>query len=138
MTSEQIREKRRVERAQFKLDRARAIASAAAEAEALYAAEGKIIPAEQIKASIPSAATWKPSPISSDPTIYPAMAETIAEEEILEAATELPQDVEHLQLTFPEAFFLIWTMDCLTVINATNVRYCLFPLCSTSELWDYV
>ena len=55
MTSEEVREKRRAERKQFKLDRAAAIAKAAAEAEAAFV-EGR----EAAPAFIPSGATWKP------------------------------------------------------------------------------
>lgn len=111
LTSEEIREKRRKERQQFKMDRARAQAEAAAEAEAAFA-EGR----EASTVHIPSGATWKPqasvgAEVSSLPEDSPDDGvEALEEEEPLE-------DVEHLQLTLQEAFFLIWTMDCLTVLD---------------------
>ncbi|PSR90595.1 hypothetical protein PHLCEN_2v4888 [Hermanssonia centrifuga] len=115
LTSEEIREKRRAERKQFKLDRARAIAEAAAEAEAAFA-EGREAPA----IAIPSGATWKPQSSMSDghetglPPQIDNGDEDFAEEEPLE-------DVEHLQLTLQEAFFLLWNLNCLTVLDpATN------------------
>ena len=36
-------------------------------------------------------------------------------------AAELLEDLEHLQLTLPEAFFLIWALDCLTVLDPKSV-----------------
>jgi tRNA-splicing endonuclease subunit Sen2 len=118
MTSEEITAKRREERKQFKIDRAQAMAAAAAEAEAAFA-EGRDIPST-ISAdgtrSIPSAATWKPQrqmslnegPLSED-----------LPDELEEEALE---DVEHLQLTLPEAFFLLWNLDCLTVHDPNTVH----------------
>lgn len=122
MTSEEIREKRRAERKQFKMDRAAAIAKAAAEAEAAFA-EGR----EAGPAFIPSGATWKPQPSSelSLPSEPP-------EDQSMDVAEELEplEDVEHLQLTLQEAFFLIWNLDCLTVLDPHTV-----PLLSSSEIY---
>ncbi|KAH6916132.1 tRNA-intron endonuclease [Coprinopsis sp. MPI-PUGE-AT-0042] len=53
-TSEEVTARRRAERKQFKLDRARAIAAVAQEAEERFEKEG-------IGPAIPSGATWKPS-----------------------------------------------------------------------------
>lgn len=40
-----------------------------------------------------------------------------------EGEEEVPlEDVEHLQLTLPEAFFLCWALDCLTVLDPKYVR----------------
>ncbi|KAI0794017.1 hypothetical protein C8Q74DRAFT_1193999 [Fomes fomentarius] len=111
MTSEEVREKRRAERKQFKLDRAAAIARAAAEAEAAFA-EGR----EAAPAFIPSGATWKPQQSSETSTLHTELPE---EENDVGAEEELEplEDVEHLQLTLQEAFFLAWTLDCLTVLD---------------------
>lgn len=93
------------------MDRAAAIAAAAAEAEAAFA-EGRSWEAERTpdgaRANIPSAATWKPKPKEET-------EET--PDEAVEQDEEPIEDVEHLQLTLPEAFFLLWNLDCLTVYD---------------------
>jgi tRNA-splicing endonuclease subunit Sen2 len=141
MTSEEITAKRREERKQFKFDRAQALAAAAAEAEVAFA-EGREAPST-ISAdgtrSIPSAATWKPqrqAPSNQGPS---------ASEDLSEEHDEEPlEDVEHLQLTLPEAFFLLWNLDCLTVYNpdtvltlhasaTTNISCLIYFLCRTSQ-----
>lgn len=174
MTSEEVTAKRRAERKQFKVDRARAIAQAAAEAEAAFR-EGRIVSLEETKANIPSAATWKPSssavnsasasvsntgPSSTNSTVITSTSETsnativptdtngdaAAAASTAEDATntaredghggggaeglhdadedEAPlEDVEHLQLTLPEAFFLCWALDCLTVLDPKSVCF---------------
>ncbi|KAJ7576867.1 hypothetical protein C8J56DRAFT_373085 [Mycena floridula] len=113
MTSEEVREKRRIERKQFKLDRAKAIANLAAEAEAVFEAEGRVVVPAVSGPSVPSGATWR-SPAA-------VLVESAAEQGQVEATPiedeEPPEDVEHLQLTLQEAFFLIWSLDCLTVLD---------------------
>ena len=96
------------------------MAEAAAEAERAFA-EGR----EATAIAIPSGATWKPQQSSSTDAPTPA-APTEAEKDIEEPAEEEPlEDVEHLQLTLQEAFFLLWNLDCLTVLDPTMVRACL-------------
>lgn len=114
LTSEEVREKRRKERQQFKIDRARALAEAAAEKEAAFV-EGR----QASVVAIPSGATWKPqtSAGASLPTSMPEQ-DTPEAEDIEE---DLVEDVEHLQLTIQEAFFLLWNLDCLTVLDPTTV-----------------
>ena len=123
MTSEEVREKRRAERKQFKQDRADAIARAAAEAEAAFA-EGRKIETTVV---IPSGATWKPQASAANEPVPSPPGSDEEEEEELEPIPEL----EHLQLTFQEAFFLVWTLDCLVVHHPTTVRtwfsYCILP-----------
>lgn len=121
MTSEEVREKRRAERRQFKLDRAAAIARAAAEAEAAFA-EGR----EAAPALIPSGATWKPSAASEVPSLPEPPAEEEDEAEVDEEDEPL-ENVEHLQLTLQEAWFLVWNLDCLTVLDSQTVRHRLTP-----------
>ena len=41
-------------------------------------------------------------------------------------ADEPIEDVEHLQLTLQEAFFLAYALDCLTVYDADTVRLLFF------------
>ena len=114
MTAEEVREKRRAERKQFKMDRAAAIANAAAEAEAAFA-EGR----EAAPAIIPSGATWKPQ-VYNQTTVLPE--EPPEDGEDADEELEPLQDVEHLQLTLQEAFFLIWNLDCLTVLDPHTVH----------------
>lgn len=116
MTSEEITAKRRAERRQFKLDRAQAIAAAAAEAEAAFA-EGREVPSivsADGTRSIPSAATWKPQAM-------PMEALTPSEDAFVEIDEEPLENIEHLQLTLLEAFFLLWNFDCLTVYESNTV-----------------
>ena len=119
LTSEEITAKRRAERKQFKLDRARAIAAVAEEAETIFATEGRVIQPALSGPAIPSAATWRPSPqpIPEDDT-----PPTPEEEPLTLDDEEPPEDIEHLQLTLQEAFFLSWNLDCLTVFDPHSVR----------------
>lgn len=120
LTSEEIREKRRAERKQFKLDRAAAIAANAAEAEAIFEAEGRVIVPALSGPGIPSSATWRPTPSVQEPPKTP-LGEELEAEEPFEDEEPL-EDVEHLQLTLPEAFFLLWNLDCLTVLDPHTVH----------------
>ncbi|KAH9004671.1 hypothetical protein EDB86DRAFT_3038103 [Lactarius hatsudake] len=123
MTSEEVTAKRRAERKQFKSDRAQAIAAAAAEAEAAFA-EGRVISVEETGVSIPSAATWKPS-LSIRNTALP---ERSLEGTVLDA--EPPEDMEHMQLTLSEAFFLTWALDCLCIYHPKTLE----PM-TLREIW---
>ena len=117
MTPEELTAKRRAERKQFKLDRARAIAAVAEEAELIFATEGRVIKPALSGPAIPSAATWKPMPEPiTDLAVTPAI-----EEEIGPIDEESLEDVEHLQLTLQEAFFLLWNLDCLSVLDPHTV-----------------
>ena len=113
MTSEEVTARRRAERKQFKFERAQAIAAAAAEAEAAFA-EGRVISIEETKTSIPSAATWKASLSIRNAASLP--------EEGADLDAEPPEDMEHMQLTLPEAFFLNWALDCLSIYHPKSVR----------------
>ena len=101
------------------------MAAVAAQAEAAFAADGSVIDPEARKAQVPSAATWKPSQ-PSILTSRGAPAE-VAEAEVkdddlgTEEDDEPVEEMEHLQLTLQEAFFLAWALDCLSVINPRTV-----------------
>lgn len=123
MTSEEVTAKRRAERRQFKLDRAAAIAAVAAEAEAIFEAEGRVIKPALSGPGIPSAATWRPSSSLTETPATPS-----SEEDVEPAELEPLVDVEHLQLTLQEAFFLAWGLDCLTILDPRTVRQCRFAL----------
>ncbi|KAI5121497.1 hypothetical protein M0805_006534 [Coniferiporia weirii] len=121
MTAEEVTAKRRAERRQFKLDRARALAEAALEAETAFASTGTVL--QEPSVIIPSAATWKPNVAthSAGPSaiaeLGPPTSDAIIEETHDGVTEEELVDIEHLQLTLQEAFFLIWTMDCLSVLD---------------------
>jgi tRNA-splicing endonuclease subunit Sen2 len=102
------------------LDRAQAIAVAAAEAEEVFAKEGRVLTSEDSRAAIPSAATWKPKAKALEEPGSPSSA--TQEPENIDDEVEPLEDLEHLQLTMQEAWFLVWTMDCLTVLDPTTVR----------------
>ena len=121
LTSEEITAKRRAERKQFKLDRAKAIAAAAAEAETAFKEQGRVIApgiAPDGTRIIPSAATWKPTSASAPSEQSPP---DIATDEVQEEIEPI-EDLEHLQLSLQEAFFLVWALDCLTVLHPETVR----------------
>ncbi|CAL1714972.1 unnamed protein product [Somion occarium] len=134
MTSEEIREKRRQERKQFKLDRAKALADAAAEADAAFR-EGR----EAALPAIPSGATWKPQPSIPDaiPETLPLDEAEDQDASVLEDVEPL-EDVEHLQLTIQEAFFLSWGLDCLTILEpSTNEPMSLQSIWSSFQQVHY-
>ncbi|KAH9989811.1 hypothetical protein BJV77DRAFT_1015309 [Russula vinacea] len=114
-----------------RLDRAQAIAAAAAEAEAAFA-EGRIISAEETGISIPSAATWKPS--DSTRSIVPPPSESL--QEMTDLSVEPLEDMEHMQLTLAEAFFLTWALDCLTICHPKRYdRLSMSRVNALREIW---
>jgi tRNA-splicing endonuclease subunit Sen2 len=98
------------------MDRANAIAAAAAEAEEAFR-EGKTVPSP---VTIPSGATWKPADETSEKENH------INPDKDWDGELDDIVDVEHLQLTPQEAFFLIWCFDCLSVLNPHTV--CFMPI----------
>lgn len=124
MTSEEVTAKRRAERKQFKLDRAKAMAAAAAEAEAAFQ-QGRIVStvyAPDGTRMIPSAATWKPKDDDTQPDEEDEDLERV-EADDGEDDQEAIENVEHLQLTLQEAFFLLWNLDCLSILNPDDVSH---------------
>jgi len=124
MTSEEVTAKRRAERKQFKADRAAAIAAVAEEAEHIFATQGRVITPALSGPSIPSAAMWKPPSLISAPTNDPPSP---LQQEHLDPLIH----IEHLQLTLQEAFFLLWTLDCLTILDPSSSQ----PM-SLQEIWQ--
>jgi hypothetical protein len=122
LTSEEVTARRRAERKQFKLDRARAILAVAEEAETIFATEGRVVQPALSGPAIPSAATWKPS---TQPVVEESVPH-IPQEDGSPEDEEPLLDVEHLQLTLQEAFFLMWKLDCLTVLDSNSVCF-FFP-----------
>lgn len=134
VTAEEVTAKRRAERRQFKLDRARAIAAAAMEAEAAFETHG-VVPSET-SVVIPSAATWRPSKPAQDAMTPPETIEgPVSPAEVgapvgqADIEEEELEDLEHLQLTLQEAFFLLWSLDCLSILSPTTVSI-QFQLCN--------
>ncbi|KAF8661343.1 hypothetical protein AX16_001438 [Volvariella volvacea WC 439] len=125
MTSEEVTAKRRAERRQFKIDRAQAIAAAAAQAEQLFATEGRVVVPALSGPDIPSAATWKPSRPVEDPSQPSPEQDSDAD------SGEPLEDIEHLRLTLQEAFFLIWNLDCLTIVDPTTDR-----IMTIQDIWQ--
>ncbi|KAF8328447.1 uncharacterized protein EI90DRAFT_3065397 [Cantharellus anzutake] len=142
LTAEELTAKRREERKIFKAERAQAILTAAAEAEATFIAEGRLPtpPTENISTTVRSnLATQK---LSSPPSEWrPADAAPLAEMEAtnsvltaernLPDGSELPENMEHFQLTLQEAFFLMWGLDCLLILDPMTERYL-----TVEETWD--
>ena len=136
LTAEEITAKRRAERQQFKLERAHAFAASVAEAEAAFAAGDtsvKITPLTRAAVAIFAARSSdrsdidnhpdlsRPDPRSNVQSTQVNSASAAVEEEIPEEV--ILEDLEHLQLTLQEAFFLLWSLDCLSVMDANTVRF---------------
>lgn len=124
LSSEEITSKRREERKQFKLDRARAIAAVAAQAEQVFATEGRVIIPTLSGPEIPSSATWRPTrPSRAETSNDTIPLDPIAvEDDSGEVHNEVElNDIEHLQLTFQEAFFLVWNLGCLSIRDPDTV-----------------
>ena len=122
VTSEEVTARRRAERRQFKLDRARAIAAVAEEAEELFEKEGTVVVPALSGPAIPSAATWKPSqPVIPEVSTPTTPAEEGADEQEEDWEERPIVNVEHMQLTLQETWFLIWNLDCLTVLHPDTV-----------------
>lgn len=139
-TAEDMTAKRRAERKQFKTDRADAIAAARSEAEAVFAATGALPPALSELAFIPSHSrptrpTPSDTPVPEVPVDVGHSKQTIASpqpfiKEIPGESSEEPvsepavvEQMEHLQLTLQEAFFLSWSLGCLRVLNPETVCF---------------
>lgn len=135
------------------------MAAAAAEAEALFRAQGKLpeAPTEHISTTVRAqlaaekkAAKGAPSSSDENTRNLPEDTLTGAQETRTKDAPEagsssgraqaeetgegknddLPEvdDMEHLQLTLQEAFFLCWCFGCLSVLDPKTVRdLCPFP-----------
>ena len=101
------------------MDRANAIVAAAAEAEEAFRA-GKTVPSSIV---IPSGATWKPTNEASEKELSTLSNSNNKLAENWNGELDDIVDVEHLQLTPQEAFFLIWCLDCLSVANPHTVWF---------------
>lgn len=104
--AERITAQRRNARKQFKQDRARAISEANEQAEAAFAAGQEA-----------DSATFLNAPQRPSEKI------TFANDSGLDVEEEdsLVEDIEHLQLTLQEAFFLCWSLRCLSIFERDAV-----------------
>ncbi|KAG8806176.1 tRNA splicing endonuclease subunit sen2, partial [Serendipita sp. 399] len=123
LTAEEITAKRREIRKQFKQERANAIAAAEAEAELSFAANPEANPV--VTTVIPSAQTAG---------LQKKLHETInahGSSNPLPELTEdeIPENMEHLQLSLQEAFFLAWAVGCLDLRSTSGA-----PI-SLQEFW---
>ncbi|KAG9080745.1 tRNA splicing endonuclease subunit sen2, partial [Ceratobasidium sp. UAMH 11750] len=127
--SELVTSKRREERKQFKATRAAYLAQATADAEAAFAADSSadiVIPtigsaSQAVRAAAVSAKSTQAIPTIDPippPTIEEPQAEPEPEEEFI-----APEDMEHLQLTLQEAYFLCWGLGCLRILDPSNGQY---------------
>ncbi|KZT37943.1 hypothetical protein SISSUDRAFT_986972 [Sistotremastrum suecicum HHB10207 ss-3] len=103
LTSEEITAQRREARKKFKQERAQALLEAAAQAEAAFAV-GQEAPAPVLPSRPAEHLIIPKRPTKDD----------VLEEDLPKEPTE---DLEHLQLTLPEAFFLVWGLGCLTIVD---------------------
>ena len=108
-TAEEVTAFRREQRKQFKNERAQALATAASEAEVFFQEKG--IPATPLPEG-----SLVPKPNYELP--LPSKLRTSGQEEdSVDMSNLLVDDMEHLQLTLPEAFFLTWTLGCLDILD---------------------
>ena len=119
LTAEEVTAKRRAQRQDFKRQRAEAIAAAEAEAEKAFSANPGVAPT--VTTVIPSAQTAGLNRFFAESDDGPLLG--LTEE-------DMPDNLEHLQLTLQEAFFLCWGVGCLHVISPETQE----PL-STTDVW---
>jgi len=105
--AELITAQRRNARQQFKQDRARAIIEANEKAEAAFVAGEKADASDFLIA---------PKRPSEKVSIAPSAPGTQDHEE----NPPVEENLEHLQLTFQEAFFLSWSLSCLSIFEGDN------------------
>lgn len=63
-----------------------------------------------------------PAPVVDVPEATPAAVEPAEEKAEVEV-----EDMEHLQLTLQEAFFLSWSLDCLSILDPSTSLYLSLP-----------
>ncbi|CAE6402341.1 unnamed protein product [Rhizoctonia solani] len=124
--SELITAKRREERKIFKATRAAYLAQATAEAEAAFAADNSadiVIPtigsaSQAVRAAAKESQSTPYIPQPNESTLPPAAPEATAEDDFVP-----PEDMEHLQLTLQEAYFLCHCLGCLRVLDPESGQY---------------
>ncbi|KAF8424737.1 hypothetical protein EV426DRAFT_599145 [Tirmania nivea] len=143
LTAEELTERRRIERREFKKERARLEQE---KLERILAEEGKIILENSDEAPKPDEGESSAAPVRGSST--PLHNQTIQFAQATETRpividSQHPvvdiEDLEHLQLTFEEAFFLAFGLGALKIIDGTsdhekqlsnNELFSLFRMCS--------
>ncbi|KAG8692043.1 tRNA splicing endonuclease subunit sen2 [Ceratobasidium sp. 423] len=121
--SELITAKRREERKIFKATRAAYLAQATAEAEAAFAADSSadiVIPtigsaSQAVRAAAKETRSTPDIPQKDEPAPVPATTEADEGDDFVP-----PEDMEHLQLTLQEAYFLSHYLACLRILDPEN------------------
>ncbi|KAJ1306766.1 hypothetical protein OPQ81_007752 [Rhizoctonia solani] len=124
--SELITAKRREERKIFKATRAAYLAQATAEAEAAFAADSSadiVIPtigsaSQAVRAAAKESQSEPETPQRNEPALLHATTEATVEEDFVP-----PEDMEHLQLTLQEAYFLSHYLGCLRILDPESGQY---------------
>ncbi|KIM32860.1 hypothetical protein M408DRAFT_326578 [Serendipita vermifera MAFF 305830] len=108
LTAEELTAKRRMIRKQFKQQRAEAVAAAEAEAEVSFASNPNSAPV--ITTVIPSTQT---AGLNQQLQAILSAGDVEALPDL--TIEETPDNMEHLQLSLAEAFFVAWTTGCLII-----------------------
>ncbi|CAE6482159.1 unnamed protein product [Rhizoctonia solani] len=124
--SELITAKRREERKIFKATRAAYLAQATAEAEAAFAADSSadiVIPtigsaSQAVRTAAKETRPTPDIPQQDEPAPLAATTEADMENDFVP-----PEDMEHLQLTLQEAYFLSHYLGCLRILDPENGQY---------------
>ncbi|CUA78180.1 hypothetical protein RSOLAG22IIIB_02798 [Rhizoctonia solani] len=124
--SELITAKRREERKIFKATRAAYLAQATAEAEAAFAADSSadiVIPtigsaSQAVRAAAKESRSTPDIVQQDEPALSLATTEVTMEDNFVP-----PEDMEHLQLTLQEAYFLSYCLGCLRVLDPESGQY---------------
>ncbi|EJU03466.1 hypothetical protein DACRYDRAFT_114863 [Dacryopinax primogenitus] len=141
MTAEEITAKRREQRKQFKASRAAAIQKAAQEAEASFSASlaspGSAtydVPLAKAPHNVPRP-TFEPAACKGNADNRPSRTEEDDGTKGADGVETIDEDdvenMEHLQLTLQEAFFLAWGLDCLRILDTESGQYL-----SLQTLWS--
>ncbi|QRW17064.1 tRNA intron endonuclease, catalytic C-terminal domain [Rhizoctonia solani] len=124
--SELVTAKRREERKNFKAARAAYLKEATAEAEAAFAANSSadiVIPTIGSASQAVRSAAKESKSTPSAPQQHEIAPLPIAVEESVGDEVVAPEDMEHLQLTLQEAFFLANYLACLRILDPQNGQY---------------
>ncbi|CAE6463082.1 unnamed protein product [Rhizoctonia solani] len=124
--SELVTAKRREERKIFKAARAAYLKEATAEAEAAFAANSSadiVIPTIGSASQAVRSAAKEPKPTLEIPRQDEPAPLAVDIEESVDDEFVAPEDMEHLQLTLQEAYFLANYLGCLRILDPENCQY---------------
>ncbi|KZP01803.1 hypothetical protein CALVIDRAFT_594482 [Calocera viscosa TUFC12733] len=156
LTAEEVTARRREQRKHFKASRTAAIQKAAQEAEAAFSASLESpastfelplvnaphnVPRPTFEAAASKASGDGPPKASETKEDKGVNSEDEVEKQLRQQPEPLDEDqvenMEHLQLTLQEAFFLAWGLGCLRVLDTESGQYLSLPslwaLCISSS-----